>query len=38
MKWWLILGAGAIAGDLAGGHFAGRLVGFVVRELLRGAL
>jgi hypothetical protein len=35
--WLLPLVLGAAAYELVGGHFAGRLVAFVVRELARAA-
>ena len=35
MRWWLIIGAGAVAASLAGGGVGGRLFGALVRELAR---
>ena len=35
MRWFVILGFGAAAAQLAGGGATGRLIGAVVRELAR---
>lgn len=38
MRWWLILGAGGLVAELAGGGVVGRLLGAIGRELARGVL
>lgn len=35
MTWWVVVAAGAVAAQLAGGGATGRLIGAVVREAVR---